>query len=442
MMEKQSYTFSKNGRIFTMDLKSLVLREVFKQGFLKLHKHYRPVSLNLTFNRDLEGERNQWMLRNLNRTYCFLNISHECNMNCIYCFAKGGSYGQKSDLMNIEKAKESIDWLINSSSCKHMVINFFGGEPLMSLSTLVNSISYARDKCQGENKTLSIYVSTNGTIDFTTIASSLKNITHLFVVSLDGTSSFHNLNRPMNNGNSSYDLIIRNIENYIDKFGSSNLYVRATWRRKQSDLVSSVCDIIKLGVKNITIGRETSFNKDDSIFLDRNTNSDWEEIIDAYSSLSEWYVNELNKGKAYVIQPIYSIIFSILNSTFFRYRCSAGYNKWCIEPSGDIYACHRFIGSEKHVIGQVDSAKNILNADQYLKESALPIYCKDCWIRYWCFSGNCTYLSSIESEFNNIDGFCSSMKEFIKSMCIHISNLTDEGINTFMSISKLNSSVK
>ncbi|MDU1265972.1 MAG: 4Fe-4S cluster-binding domain-containing protein, partial [Peptostreptococcus sp.] len=62
-----------------------------------------------------------------------LNVAHDCNLKCKYCFAKQGDFGGKAELMPLEVGKKAIDYLIaNSGSRKNLEIDFFGGEPLMN----------------------------------------------------------------------------------------------------------------------------------------------------------------------------------------------------------------------------------------------------------------------------------------------------------------------
>ena len=44
-----------------------------------------------------------------------MNISHNCDLDCKYCYAEGGSYYQTRTQMDIKTAESSIDFLINSS---------------------------------------------------------------------------------------------------------------------------------------------------------------------------------------------------------------------------------------------------------------------------------------------------------------------------------------
>lgn len=62
-----------------------------------------------------------------------LNISHECNMRCKYCFADHGHFQSKAALMSKKIAKDSIDYWFEhlDKSRKRTSITFFGGEPLL-----------------------------------------------------------------------------------------------------------------------------------------------------------------------------------------------------------------------------------------------------------------------------------------------------------------------
>ena len=63
-----------------------------------------------------------------------LNIAHDCNLACKYCFASQGDYGGvKRELMSFDVAKRAVDFLIQMSGTRqHCEIDFFGGEPLLN----------------------------------------------------------------------------------------------------------------------------------------------------------------------------------------------------------------------------------------------------------------------------------------------------------------------
>ena len=59
-----------------------------------------------------------------------LNIAHDCQLRCKYCFASTGDFGQGRKLMTYETGKNAIDFLLeNSGDRKNLELDFFGGEP-------------------------------------------------------------------------------------------------------------------------------------------------------------------------------------------------------------------------------------------------------------------------------------------------------------------------
>lgn len=74
----------------------------------------------------------------------WLNVSHDCNLRCIYCFGHGGSYGGSRELMSVDTAKKSIDYWFKylNKNIPMTTVTFFGGEPLMNLEVIKFSINY------------------------------------------------------------------------------------------------------------------------------------------------------------------------------------------------------------------------------------------------------------------------------------------------------------
>lgn len=74
-----------------------------------------------------------------------LNIAHDCNLRCKYCFAGQGGYGKWRELMSFDVARRAVDFLIaHSGPRQHCEIDFFGGEPLMNFPTVQRTVEYIR----------------------------------------------------------------------------------------------------------------------------------------------------------------------------------------------------------------------------------------------------------------------------------------------------------
>ena len=66
-----------------------------------------------------------------------LNIAHDCNLKCKYCFASEGEYNGTRMLMSAEVGKRAIDFVIKNSGNRHNIeVDLFGGEPLMNFKVV------------------------------------------------------------------------------------------------------------------------------------------------------------------------------------------------------------------------------------------------------------------------------------------------------------------
>ena len=138
-----------------------------------------------------------------------LNISHDCNLRCEYCFAAKGDFGTGRELMPFETAKKAIDFLIEKSGNRHnLEVDFFGGEPLMNFDVVKKTVEYARSIEKEHDKNFRFTITTNGLlltddkIDF--INREMANV----VLSLDGRKEVNDKLRVSPNGRGSYDVIV------------------------------------------------------------------------------------------------------------------------------------------------------------------------------------------------------------------------------------------
>ena len=116
-----------------------------------------------------------------------LNVSHDCNLACKYCFAGQGEYNGDRALMSYEVGKQALDFLIaNSGNRRNLEVDFFGGEPLMNFDVVKQLVAYGRQREKETGKNFRFTLTTNGVllnddvIDFAN--RELKNV----VLSIDG----------------------------------------------------------------------------------------------------------------------------------------------------------------------------------------------------------------------------------------------------------------
>ena len=134
-------------------------RETFEEAYEELKELYRQ---GLLFSEDGYERFSDMMVNSPVKAMC-LNVAHDCNLRCEYCFAAKGDFGCGRKLMPLEVGKKAIDFLITHSAGRHnLEMDFFGGEPLMNWDVVKELVLYAREQEKLYNKNFRFTITTNG----------------------------------------------------------------------------------------------------------------------------------------------------------------------------------------------------------------------------------------------------------------------------------------
>lgn len=122
-----------------------------------------------------------------------LCVTHNCNLNCLYCYQKHDDAAR----MTIEIAKNAIDWIFDHIpvGMSDIEIGFIGGEPLLEFELIKDIVAYT---CSKKRKDKYIfYATTNGTLLTDEVKAWFTAHKDCFVLglSLDGAKETHNYNR-------------------------------------------------------------------------------------------------------------------------------------------------------------------------------------------------------------------------------------------------------
>lgn len=144
-----------------------------------------------------------------------INPTLQCNLNCWYCYESHAEH-QFMDIKVLEATKRYMTRLFRENMNSNHIISFFGGEPLLYFSKIVQPIiSFAKEESAriGIGQ-VGIAFTTNGTLLSDSICSFLKStgLTVSFQITLDGNQDNHNKTRFFKNGVGTYDIIITNIK--------------------------------------------------------------------------------------------------------------------------------------------------------------------------------------------------------------------------------------
>ncbi len=316
-----------------------------------------------------------------------LNVAHDCNLRCEYCFASKGDFGKGRILMSLETGKKAIDFLIKNSGNRHnLELDFFGGEPLMNFDVVKKIVEYARSIEKKYNKNFRFTITTNGLlltdeiIDF--INSEMSNV----VLSLDGRKEINDLLRVTPNKKGCYDIIVPKYQKLVESRKDKDYYVRGTFTKHNLDFANDIIHMADLGFKNISIEPVVSDPKLDYSIREE----DLKRVFEEYENIAKEIIERKKSGKSF---NFFHFIIDLEQGpcAIKRLRgCGCGNEYVAVTPHGDIFPCHQFVGYDNWKIGNLNEE----TFDYKMKDkfSKTNIYskqdCKKCWAKFYC-SGGC-----------------------------------------------------
>ncbi|MBQ6182042.1 MAG: thioether cross-link-forming SCIFF peptide maturase [Ruminococcus sp.] len=315
-----------------------------------------------------------------------LNIAHDCQLRCKYCFASTGDFGKGRKLMSYETGKHAIDFLLeNSGDRPNLELDFFGGEPLMNFKVVKQIVEYARSREAEYGKKFRFTITTNGLllddekIDF--INKEMSNV----VLSIDGRKEVNDYFRVLPNGQGCYDMILPKYKKLVEGRGDKEYYVRGTFTNKNLDFSNDVFALYDAGFDQISV--EPVVGDSDEYAL---TEKDLPAVFKEYEILAKKIIDNEKAGKKF---NFFHFMLDLDQGpcAIKRLRgCGCGNDYVAITPDGDIYPCHQFVGIDEYKMGNIDEG----TFDQEMKKefASAHVYskpdCKKCWAKFYC-SGGC-----------------------------------------------------
>jgi uncharacterized protein len=317
-----------------------------------------------------------------------LNMTHDCNLRCKYCFASQGSYKGAREYMSLEVGKKAFDYLVVASGKRvNLEVDFFGGEPLMNFEIIKQLVEYGRSLEGKFNKKFRFTITTNGVLlDDEKIDYINENMVNV-VLSIDGRKDTNDKMRKTINGKGSYDTIVNNFKNLVDKRGDKDYFARGTYTAYNLDFAEDVKHMRELGFDKISVEPVVTKPEDDYALLEEHV----EQLKKEYEKLAKMYV-EYYPDEEKRFQFFHFNIELDGGPCIYKRSvgCGAGTEYVAVTPNGDYYPCHQFVGEEEFIIGNVDDGinqENIVDKFRNLSVNDKPA-CKECWAKYYC-SGGC-----------------------------------------------------
>ena len=322
-----------------------------------------------------------------------INIAHDCNLRCKYCFAGQGGYGQWRMLMSFDVARRAVDFLIaHSGPREHCELDFFGGEPLMNWHVVQQTVDYVHNQEKKHHKKIKMSLTTNGMLLDEEKTKYLTDNHISLILSLDGRKEMHDRMRPDVNNEGTYDQIVKNLQYCIAHRNGEEYYVRGTFTRHNLDFTTDVEDMLDHGFPAVSM--EPVVGDDSAKYSIKE--SDLPRVKEEYDRLAQLFIQREEEGRPFFF---FHFNMDLWKGPCLPKRlrgCGAGHEYLAVVPNGDIYPCHQFVGREGYVVGNVyEGLKNMkMMHDFRMNHVFSKPECVDCWAKFFC-SGGCNANSFI-----------------------------------------------
>jgi uncharacterized protein len=312
--------------------------------------------------------------------------TYDCNFACEYCVEEGV---KKPIRMDEEHCRDTVKWLKNrveENQSKELLINFYGGEPLMNVKAVEYIAAELKDYAAAKDISLKISITTNGSLLKPDLIDKLVSLgLENVIVTIDGDREAHNLKRPFRDGRASFDVIIENILQIADKVKIS---VGTNVDAENLDSISRMLDYLEeKGLKD-----KIGLIKFNPIVHINDENGNLQPVRqEACTPLSrEWNLENL-------IKPTWEAFLNgFKTEDEIRFTiCSMDRDgtSVVIDPLGTIYTCPAFVGRDGFQAGDIYHSE-LSERHRELMNIEMPDECFKCAYMPVC-SGGCKHVAYV-----------------------------------------------
>lgn len=299
-------------------------------------------------------------------------IENKCNMRCKYCYEQDTTgYGFQEKIVSSKEIVSFIKETAKSSQISNLLFRFHGGEPLLNPNRILDLF----DLFEKELNEYSIHttLTTNGTLLGKKKSIQVLDKMSSFSISLDGEKKYHDLNRKLLSGKSSYDIVIKNIKK-LSKQHKNKASIRMSVDSVSCEnLFNNLKFIEKIGLKEVVVG---------FVYSDKNWTN--------YSLKKLWENMERSK----IEYTNSNMIISFLQKKKIRQSfCNGGISSFDISINGDLYPCTYISGDERFKIGNIFNGitdKLIPIRESYTQTNSI---CQGCTYNKFCITHRCKIIN-------------------------------------------------
>ncbi len=302
-----------------------------------------------------------------------LVVNHACNLRCAYCYT-GAKF---SAPMSRDTGSAAIDRAFNSLiPGGHLDLGFFGGEPLLESSRILDWIEHARTRARALSRKVNFNLTTNGTIIHREAWQVMMDGDVSIAVSFDGNPQIHDRHRRDTHGNGSATLVEATLRQLV-RIGKPFQVVFVVRPDNLEEVPDGLIHLHSLGVRHVDLSLDlwTTWTASDGLRLQQmvpHAARLWRQWLPDFSL--SWFDAKV----ADLAQ---------LPASHATTRCGFGRGEIAVAPSGRLYPCERLVGEDlpNHPLrlpGHVSDAGDFLGYSPAPSESCAP--CSRCALADAC----------------------------------------------------------
>ena len=324
-------------------------------------------------------------------------LTQKCNKRCTYCYEQHDkTFGEFS----VEKIKKVWDFLRDNSMSEEKHMQFFGGEPLLEKTLILDFLKEHKDEL-AEHDDMFISLITNAlllTKEFINEYSSYKNTG--IMISLDTHIPDPGL-RDTTEANVNF---ILNMAEYCEYKGLP-VTMRATISQETVDSLGDYIEILQdRGVKQMVIHPLTLSAKEGFI--------DWKE--EKWNTLQKTIKEKLAKYKDFMIHFSEGV-----GKVGDASNCMIGSTMIAVDGEGDYSGCY-FFTNQKEALGETTTLGNIFTGEmdhdkyerfskEFRDHTSTDPKCRTCDLKGYCYQCPAGNLSSTDGPKFRADSMCQKI---------------------------------
>lgn len=321
-----------------------------------------------------------------------LNVTNQCNLSCAYCYEYGedripGAATLGPRFMSAETARAAVDFMLRESGDSPVAnLTFFGGETLLNLPVLKETLAYARRRGAELGKRVEFSLTTNATLLRPDVIEYLAENDVGVTISIDGPRQTQDRFRVFKGGAGSYDLVVPKIRELLRRHTGKPVAARVTLTGADLDvgrIFRHLAD--EVGFREVGFApATTSAGAGHAI-----AGQAMDHVLSQFRELAKEFLDFTLAGRHHAFSNVKDTLQEIHKGMSKPYPCGAGLGLLGVSTDGDVALCHRFAGSNDHKLGSVSGGIDRQAQARFLEDShvAEKTDCSRCWARPICAGG-------------------------------------------------------